>query len=112
MEHFNSVLNRPAQSNDEVIVCLPQVPTNYKPDVPPSEDEVSKAVKQLFIGKTTGYVAISAEFYKTGGPTTLSQLTRLYQSMWSKEQLPQGIGGATIVHMNDWKENCQFCDNH
>ena len=43
-EHFNSVINRPAQINNEAIARLPQVPINHKLDVSPSEKEVNKAI--------------------------------------------------------------------
>ena len=111
-EHFNGVLNRPAQINDEAIARLPQVPINHQLDAPPSEVEVSKALRQLSIGKAPGSDAIPAEVYKTGGPTTLNHLTRLYQSMWNKEQLPQEFRDATIVHIYKRKGNRQSCDNH
>ncbi|XP_071508585.1 uncharacterized protein [Diadema antillarum] len=71
-EHFNSVLNQPAQINNEAINRLPQVPTSLIP----------------------------------------FKLTKLYQSMWSKEQLPQEFRDATVVHIYKRKGNRQACDNH
>ncbi|CAI9735242.1 Hypothetical predicted protein [Octopus vulgaris] len=38
-EHFNIVLNRPAQINEEAIARLPQVPTNHELAVPPAVEE-------------------------------------------------------------------------
>ena len=111
-EHFNNVLNRPAQINDEAIARLPQVPTNHDLDVLPLEDEVRKSIKQMSTGKAPGSDALPAEVYKSGGPAIVSQLTSLYQSMWSKEQLPQEFRDATIVHIYKRKGNRQSCDNH
>ena len=99
VEHFNSMVNRPAQINDEAIARLPQVPTKHVLDIAPSEDDVRKEVKQLATGKAPGSDAIPAEVYNTGGPSTLSQLTSLGQAMWSKEQLPQELRDATSVHI-------------
>ena len=111
-EHFSKVLNRPAQINNEAIARLPQIPANHELKVPPSVDEVSKAIKQMSTGKAPGSDAIPAEVYKSGGPTVLSQLTKLYQSMWEKEQLPQDFRDAIIVHIYKRKGNRQSCDNH
>ena len=111
-EHFNNVLNRPAQINNEAIAHLPQVPINHNLDISPSEDEVCKAIKQMSTGKAPGSDAIPAEVYKSGGPTMLRQLTSLYQSMWIKEQLPQEFRDATIVHIYKRKGDRQSCDNH
>ncbi|CAI9725379.1 Hypothetical predicted protein [Octopus vulgaris] len=38
-EHFNIVLNQPAQINEEAIARLPQVPTNHELAVPPAVEE-------------------------------------------------------------------------
>ena len=111
-EHFNSVLNRPAQINNEAIDRIPQVPINHKLDLPPSEKEVDRAITQLSSGKAPGSDSIPAEVYKKGGPITLTKLTELYQSMWSKEQLPQEFRDATVVHIYKRKGNRQACDNH
>ncbi|XP_072171568.1 uncharacterized protein [Diadema setosum] len=111
-EHFSRVLNRPAQINEEAIDRLSQVPINHKLDVPPSEKEVDIAITQLSSGKAPGSDSIPAEVYKKGGPVTLIKLTKLYQSIWSKEQLPQEFRDATVVHIYKRKGNRQTCDNH
>ena len=46
-EHFDGVLNRPSSINDAAIQCVPQVAINPELDIPPSEDEVAKASKQM-----------------------------------------------------------------
>ncbi|XP_076445488.1 uncharacterized protein LOC143283197 [Babylonia areolata] len=77
-EHFNNVLNRPANINEEAIAFLPQVEINEDLDTLPTEDEVSKAVKQLSCGKAPGSDAIPAEVYKAGGPAMMQKLTELF----------------------------------
>ncbi|CAI9719175.1 Hypothetical predicted protein [Octopus vulgaris] len=111
-EHFNIVLNRPAQINEEAIARLPQVPTNHELAVPPAVEEVSRAIKKMSTGKAPGSDAIPAEVFKSGGPTMISQLTSLFQSMWDREQLPQDFRDATIVHIYKRKGDRQSCDNH
>ena len=75
------------------------MPINDELDLPPSDDEVSKAIKQLSFGKAPGSDTIPAEVYKTGGQTLLAQLTSLFQTRWTSEQLPQEFRDATIVHL-------------
>ena len=83
-DHFNSVLNRPAAINDEAIARLPQLAINQELDAPPSNEKVSKAIKQMTSGKAPGPDAIPAEVYKMGGETIRSQLTSLFQTMWNQ----------------------------
>jgi hypothetical protein len=45
-DHFSNVLNNPSIISDEAIAHIPQVPFNSKLDVPPSLDEVKKAVQR------------------------------------------------------------------
>ena len=49
--HFCDVLNRQLSNNDEAIQRLPQMDKNPDLDVPPSEDEVAKAIKHMSSGK-------------------------------------------------------------
>ena len=46
-EHFDGELNRPSSINDPAIERLPQVAINAELDCPPSEDEVTKVIKQM-----------------------------------------------------------------
>ncbi len=46
-EQFNIGLNRPVAINDKSIARLPQLATNPELDIPPSSEEVSKAIKQM-----------------------------------------------------------------
>lgn len=111
-EHFNNVLNRPADINDEAIARLPQVEINKNLDTLPTVDEVRKAVKQLSCGKAPGPDAIPAEVYKAGGPVMMQKMTVLFQSMWKQGQVPQQLKDASIVHIYKRKGNRQSCDNH
>ena len=104
-EHFDGVLNRPSSINDEALQRLPQVAVNPDLDIPPSEDEVAKAIKQMSSGKAPGPDTLPAEVFKSGGHTLLPKLTELYQSFWQEEILPQEFKGVTIVHIYKLKGN-------
>jgi len=111
-EHFNQVLNCPADINDEAITRLPQKEINQDLDNLPTEEEVTKAIKQLSCGKAPGSDAIPAEVYKAGGPVMVQKLTELFQSMWNKRKVPQQLKDASKVHIYKRKGNHQSCDNH
>ena len=78
-EHFDSVLNQPSSINDTGIQLLPQVAFNPELNIPPSEEEVAKAIKQMSCGKAPGPDAIPAEVFKSGGPALLTKLTELFK---------------------------------
>ena len=111
-EHFNQVLNRPADINEEAITRLPQVQINRDLDIIPSVGEVHRAIKQLVSGKAPGSDGIPAEVYKAGGPAVVQKLTELFQSIWEKGTVPQQFKDASIVHIYKRKGNRQSCDNH
>ena len=111
-EHFDGVLNRPSAINDEAIQRLPQVAINQALAIPPSQNEVDKACKQMSTGKAPGSDAIPAEVFVSGGPPLTKKLTELFQSFWESETLPQEFKDATIVHIYKRKGNKRSCDNH
>ena len=111
-EHFDKVLNRPAEINNEAIAQLPQVPMNTDLDQVPTESEIRKAIRQLSRGKAPGSDAIPAEVYKTESPALIHHLVELLNSIWKSEQVPQQLKDASIIHIYKRKGNRQSCDNH
>ena len=111
-EHFETVLNRPSNINDEAISQLPQVPINLEMDAPPTLPEVEKAIHQLSNGKAPGADAIPAEVYKHAGPQLKDKLTQLFQAMWTVEAIPQDFKDASVKHLYKRKGNRRICDNH
>jgi len=112
VQHISDVVNRPTSINDEAIQRFPQVDMNPDLDVPPCEDEVTKAIKQMSSAKTPDPDAIPAEVFKSGGPSLLQKLTALFQSSLESEALPQEFKDATIVHIYKRKGNKRSCHNH
>ena len=111
-EHFNSVLNRPSTINEDAIARLPQVPVDNTLADPPTEEEVTKAIKRLSSGKAPDADSIPAESYASGGPKLIESLTSLFSSMWSQEKLPQELKDASIIYLYKRKGNRNACDNH
>ena len=66
---------------------------------PPTEAEVTKAMKFLSSRKAPGADSISAEIYAFGEPKLIETFTSLFNSMWSQERLPQKFKDAFIFHL-------------
>ena len=81
--------------------------TNPELNIPPSEDEVAKVIKQMSCGKAPGTDAIPTEVFKSGGPALLTKLPELFKSFCDY----QDFKDATIVHMYKTKGNKRSCDN-
>ena len=111
-EHFDAVLNRPSEINEEAINRLPQVDINPDLDIAPTLPEVEKAIDQMSNGKAPGTDAIPAEVYKHTGPQLRNKLTQLFQTIWTQGAVPQDFKDASIVHLFKRKGNKQACDNH
>ena len=91
---------------------MPQVPINTELAAPPTELEVTTAIKHLSSRRAPGSDSIPAEIYKAGGPGMTQKLTELFISMWEQESIPQELKDATIVHLYQSKINRQSNDNH
>ena len=106
-EHFDGELNRPSSINDPAIQRLFQVAINPELDIPPSEDEVAKAIKEMSYRKAPGSDAIHAEVFKSGGPALLIKLTELLKCFWDNKTLPQEFKDAPIVQEKHVQEKGQ-----
>ena len=111
-EHFNSVLNRPSNINDEAIDRLPQVSINHTLDAIPTLEETQQAIRRLSAGKAPGADSIPAELYKEGGAALSEKFHSLLKLIWQSETVPQEFKDASIVHLYKRKGNRQSCDNH
>ncbi|KAI8479295.1 hypothetical protein Bbelb_429670, partial [Branchiostoma belcheri] len=103
-EHFDNVLNRPSEINNEAIDHLPQVPIDDELAAPHTLLETQKAISQLSTGKSPGRDSISAEVYKEGGLAVSDKLHQLFIIAWELETIPQD---ATIIHLYKRKGNRQ-----
>ncbi|VDM01873.1 unnamed protein product [Schistocephalus solidus] len=102
----------PSIISDATIDRLPEVEINADLDLPPSSQEIIRAVQQLSSGNAPVLDAIPAETYKHGGPQLMNQLKVLFQEMWHQGQVPQDLKDTNIVHLYKKKGKRQLCDNH
>jgi hypothetical protein len=76
---------------DEIlIICLPLVPE-------PSSSEVKIAIEKLKRYKSPGTDQIPAELIQTGGDTLRSEIHKLINCIWDKEELPEQWKESIII---------------
>ena len=77
---------------------IPQKSVITSLDLPPTIDEVSKAIKQTSSGKSPGMDGIPAEIFKSAGPVALEAFHSLLTSIWEEEGVPKEFRNATVVY--------------
>ena len=90
-EHFNTLLNRPSLMSEEALNAIPQRQVLKELDLPPSLDEVTRAIRYTSSGKSPGADGIPAEIYKHGGAYMRMKLTQLFTLIWDKGTVPPGV---------------------
>ena len=101
----NSLLNKQSDISDKAIEDIPQLPMTEELDMEPNRAEVTKAIKELSIGKAPGQDRIPLEVYKCGGSHMVTGLTKLFSAFWRKCQVPQDLKDASIIHLYKRKGN-------
>ncbi|KAL8566709.1 hypothetical protein ACOMHN_050357 [Nucella lapillus] len=84
-EHFNTLLNRPSTVSNEALDQIPKRPPLDSLDLPPSLEEVHKAIQQTSSGKGPGKDGVPAEIFKTVGPVAL-ELSKIFSAAYGKKR--------------------------
>ena len=66
-------------------------------DLPPSMDELTKAIKQTNSGGASDKDGIPAEIYKTTVPRAVDVFLDTIQRIWDQEKMPEDFRDALIV---------------
>ena len=111
-EHFSQLLNQPSTVDQEALQQIRQQPTQEDLDLPPSEEEVRTAIKQMNCGKTPGKDGIPAEVYKTLGTSAFRAFHDVLSTIWEKEDMPADLRDATIVALYKNKGAKTDCGNY
>lgn len=111
-EHFKSVLNQASSFDVSVLAEIPQREVADYLACPPSQHEVSRAIKCMASGKAPGADGLPAEVFKHGGPHLTRHLTHILNQMWHDEEVPQDFRDAQIIHIFKRKGDRSVCDNH
>jgi len=111
-EHFSTLLNRPSSVSNDALEQIPQRPTIDSLDLPPTLDEVKKAIHQTSSGKAPGMDGIPAEVYKATGPIALATFHSIIHCIWEDVAIPQEFRDATIVSLYKNKGSKSDCGNY
>ena len=111
-EHFSTLLNRSSTVDLSGLNVIPEKPALEELDLPPSLEEITKAVKQMSSGKAPGMDGIPAEFYKAAGPMALDTFYGILSCIWKEETMPHDFRDATVVSLYKKKGNKSDCGNY
>ena len=111
-EHFSTLLNRPSTVDTTVLHQIPQKPVITSLRLPPTIDEVSKAIKPTSSGKSPWIDGIPVEIFKSAGPVALEALHSLLTSIWEEEDVPKEFRNATFVSLFNNRGSKTDCGNY
>ena len=80
--------------------------------MPPLVSEVSKATRQMCLGKAGRPDGIPVDVYKFKEQKLIRKLTSLFCRIWKDEKVPQEFHNANIVHLYKCKGIRSSCYNH
>ena len=81
-------------------------------DVPPTIEELSKAIDCLACGKAPGSDGIPAEVLRSGKPALLQPLHELLRLCWEQGHIPQDMRDANIVTLYKNKGDRSDCNKY
>ena len=88
-EHFQKLLNVPADIDHEALDNIPQRITKTSLDEIPTMDEMARAIECLKDGKALGGDGSPVEVWKNGGNNLFSRLLQLITNAWEVGSVPQ-----------------------
>uniref|UniRef100_A0A5F8GJ83 Reverse transcriptase domain-containing protein n=1 Tax=Monodelphis domestica TaxID=13616 RepID=A0A5F8GJ83_MONDO len=111
-EHISQLLNRPSSVDQSALDQIPQNHPIEQPDVPPSIEEVQKAIKQMSAGKAPGKDGIPTEVYKALTGKALQAFHIVLTSIWEEEDMHPELRDASIIALYKNKGSRAACDNY
>ena len=110
-EHFSTLLNQECNADLSVLDDIPHEAVQTELEIPPTSEELEKAMGQLANNKAPGPDGIPVEVLKAGGEPLLKELHTLLPMIWEEERVPQDFKDGHIVTL--FKKNCRFtCGNY
>ena len=111
-EHFSQLLNRPSTVDPAALDLIPQQPTVDSLDLPPTLEEMVKAINQTSSGKAPGMDGLPAELFKAAGPAAREAFHSILTSIWEEEEVPKEFRDATVVSLFKNKGSKTDCGNY
>ena len=107
-EHFTEQFNQPSPT---ACALSGQEPTWNVNLCPPSEQEVRCEIQRLKSNKSPGPDELHPLFFKQGGERLVACFTKLLQSVWNDEVIPNDWSASTVVPIFKKGARTQ-CENH
>ena len=95
-EHFEDLLNRPAEVDNSIYAKIPPHPIKLELTAPPTLQELERAIREMKNNKAAGADGIPAELYKLGGQTIQIKLHTIILKIWCEEHIPADMKDAMI----------------
>ena len=106
-EHYQELHSRESTVTDSAVKSTCTLPILEELDVPPSVEELSKAINSLACGKAPGKDGIPPEVIKAGKQTALlHHLHELLLQCWEEGTVPQDMCDANIITLYKNKGDC------
>lgn len=112
-EHYQELYSRENVVTDSAVESTDLLHEMEELDVPPSVDELRKAVNSLACGKAPGNDGIPPEVIRAGKNTALLQhLHELLLQCWEEGTVPQDMRDANIITLYKNKGDRSDCNNY
>nr|XP_054768285.1 uncharacterized protein LOC129275831 [Lytechinus pictus] len=111
-EHFQALFGADRVVQDSATLRIPQLSVKEELDVPPSLQELTKAIEQMKSGKAAGVDGIPPEIWKCGGPVLHNKLHELLVCCWEQGKLPGDLRDAVIITLYKNKGERSDCSNY
>ncbi len=112
VEHYLELYATQNIVTDTAMDAVPDLPVMEELDIPPTLEELSKAIDCLACGKAPGSDGIPPEALKNGKPALLQPLHELLCLCWDQGYIPQDMLDANIVTVYKNKGDHSDCNNY
>ena len=111
-KHYQELYSRENIVTDTAIESTSFLPVMNKLDVPPSVDQLRKAINSLACGKAPGNDGVPSEVIKAGMNTALLyHLHELLLQCWEEGTVPQDMSDANVITLYKNKGDRGDCNN-
>ena len=110
-EYFAGLLNGGNDFDPTLLEEIPDAPTFWEMDDPPTRQEVQCAIAGLKNNKAVGPDSLPAEVLKYGGEAVLEYLCQMFHAVWNTGCTPQQRKDADIISIYKKKGDRAVCRN-
>ena len=112
VEHYLELYATQNVVTAAALEALPSLTVMEELDIPPTEEELRKAIDGLTCGKAPGKDGIPPEVLKSGKLALLRHLHELLCLCWEKGHVPQDMRDANIITLYKNKGDRSDCNNY